>query len=164
MEISEWEEEATEEELLDAIYEKQWTDETLQISREQCVDLVPSEEEGRLNFVNRFLSISQEIWAPVKMGVEEIPDEVREYRRSIGACYLCGNFGHMSFSKECPNAQQRNKDYTSAGKRFTRDNSEETAFAVASLESMGLYECPKYLASEMWHSDEHVIKSKLDSI
>ena len=90
VEIAEWEVPATEAELLDAIYEKYWTEETLQISREQCVDIVTSDEDGRLNFIKRFLSISQEIWASVKTDNEDVTDELREYRRSIGACFLCG--------------------------------------------------------------------------
>ena len=98
----------------------------------------------------------------MKAGNEEVADEVREHRRSTGACFVCGGLDHKSF--KCPEAQPRSKDYTSAGKRFNRDNSEETAFAITLLECMGLHQCPKELASEIWHNDEDVIQEKHDTI
>ena len=50
-EMNEWEIPATVEEIIDALNEERWTNNTLEVSRRQCMDLVVTDDERKLRFL-----------------------------------------------------------------------------------------------------------------
>ena len=54
-------------------------------------------------------------------------------------------------------ADERQEGLPHRGESVTKENDDESAFVVAFFEIMGFFECPKFLASEIWYANEKLI-------
>ena len=136
----------------------------MEMSRRQCVDLEITDNKGRLNFLNRYSDVARDISSIVLAESEPISQEERDRRRRQNLCWDCGSANHKAKSSQCQTPRRVRRDFTAAGGRFNKENSQEAAMIVAILESIDLYSCPKQLASEIWHNDEYLKKEGRDTI
>ena len=126
--------------------------------------MVASKEEGRMNFLIRYADVAKDVCSPVEDNSNPVTAGQREWRRKHNLCFDCGSPDHKCNSKFCPSPKWSRKDFTSVGGRFNREDSKEAAMIVAFFESIGMFECTKRLASEIWHDEEKVKKDNMDSI
>ena len=157
----EWDEPATEEEITEPMDEERWCDDNIDTSRRQCADIKPSSVAGRLNFLTRYASVARDTAYDPTDEAEKVSAEVREQRRKKGQHYFCGNSTHQA--RYCPLAKTK-KDFGPGQRQFHWDNSDESAFIVTLMEQVGMYECPKWLASEVWAADDGVTNRNMGTV